>query len=70
MFEDGGQEGEVEGNKLDTVAVVELVLELNPKIKHSGRRAHLVTTKTEHRLKDEIKDLCWHANARLFGVFF
>lgn len=50
MFKDGGQEGEVEGNELDTVAVVELVLELNPKIKHSGRRAHLVTTKTEHRL--------------------
>lgn len=35
MFEGGGQEGEVEGGELDSIAVVELVLELHP-VKSEG----------------------------------
>lgn len=34
LLEGGGQEGEVKGGKLDSIAVVELVLELHPKIRY------------------------------------
>lgn len=33
LFKNGGQEGEVEGHKLDTGPVVEFVLKLHPEMK-------------------------------------